>query len=157
MKTRVHGDYHLGQVLYTGNDLVIIDFEGEPLLPLSERKLKKPPLQDIAGMIRSFHYAAIRGFEQFKESRGEAAAGMKKFSSLWFKTVSETFLDSYKEAVLRDKINLVPQSQDEFNTLLSSLIIQKAAYELNYELQNRPDYLSIPLEGLQSILEDSYS
>lgn len=153
-KMRIHGDYHLGQVLYTGNDLSIIDFEGEPVMPLSERKLKKSPLQDVAGMIRSFHYASLWGFQLFKQFRGESALAVKPYCTQWYKILKDHFISSYSETLSQSKPELVPEDIEDFNTLLSAHLIQKAAYELYYEMQNRPDKVMIPIMGLSELLED---
>jgi predicted trehalose synthase len=119
-KTRVHGDLHLGQILVTGDDFVILDFEGEPARPLAERKAKRSPLVDVAGMIRSFHYAAV----------GENAPD-------WYTTSKRAFLEGYGE-VDRE--------------LLDLFLLEKCLYEIGYEMNNRPDWVHIPLAGLREIL-----
>jgi len=140
-RSRIHGDYHLGQVLYTGEDFMIIDFEGEPARPLSERRLKRSPLQDVAGMLRSFHYAAYAAyFAQALDGQLELWA---RFWHLW---VSVAYLKSYLEVV--GDAAFLPRSPDELKLLLDSYLIEKAVYELGYELNNRPDWVKIPLQGI---------
>jgi maltose alpha-D-glucosyltransferase/alpha-amylase len=151
-RIRIHGDYHLGQVLYTGADFVIIDFEGEPARPLSERRIKRSPLRDVAGMVRSFHYASIVGLAdgldvsgdpQRRESREAAGA-------VWRSWVSAAFLNGYRTHL--EGHTVVPQEDGEFRTLLDSFMVQKAVYEVEYELNNRPAWVGVPVKGLLSIL-----
>jgi trehalose synthase-fused probable maltokinase len=153
MRTRIHGDYHLGQVLYTGSDFVIIDFEGEPARPLSQRRLKRSPLQDVAGMLRSFHYAA---HVPLLTSAGTAMIAQEKKQSLnawaaaWAAWVGDRFLREYV-AVAEGALYLPPTRQ-EINSLLQLHILEKAVYELGYELNNRPAWVAIPLEGISKAL-----
>ena len=147
-RIRTHGDYHLGQVLYTGRDFVIIDFEGEPARPLSERKIKRPALRDVAGMLRSFHYAAYtRVFEQ------DDPTDHFSWASLWYERVSSAFLDSYLEHA--NGSSFVPATMNEVDALLPALLLEKAVYELLYEINNRPDWLRIPLLGVTQLVEAS--
>jgi maltose alpha-D-glucosyltransferase/alpha-amylase len=154
IRIRCHGDYHLGQVLYTGKDFVIFDFEGEPARPLSERLLKRSPLRDIAGMLRSFHYAACAAlFTQ--QASGFVREGdlpyLETWGKFWCFWVCVAFLKAYLPAVAKTRI--VPQEKDEFRVLLDAYLLEKAIYELGYELNNRPDWLKIPLQGIQQQLE----
>ncbi len=116
MKIRIHGDYHLGQVLYTGNDFVIIDFEGEPARSLSERRLKKSPLVDVAGMIRSFHYAASSALFKHVLSGPEEMTRAKPWIELWHRHVSGVFLRSYLNTARHS--SLVPEEREDITTLL---------------------------------------
>jgi maltose alpha-D-glucosyltransferase/alpha-amylase len=152
MKIRIHGDYHLGQVLYTGNDFVIIDFEGEPARTLSERRLKRSPLRDIAGMIRSFHYAAYTSLSTAaREIAGvEERDTLSAIADLWYKYVSAVFLRSYLDTV--GEAPLVPADREDFNTLLKTFMLEKAIYELGYELNNRPDWVRVPLAAIAELL-----
>lgn len=152
MCIRCHGDYHLGQVLYTGKDFVIIDFEGEPARPLSERRLKGSPLRDVAGMLRSFHYAA------YSALGGQAAGvGPEDFASLgpwtrfWYLWVGAAFLKAYLSVAAQAPF--LPANRDEVQMLLEAHLLEKAVYELGYELNNRPDWLRIPLQGILELLE----
>jgi len=150
-KIRYHGDYHLGQVLFTGNDFIIIDFEGEPARPLSERKLKRSPVRDIAGMIRSFHYAAYSAILKRESVRTEDIPVLELWADLWYCYVSGTFLRSYlKEA--GDAV-FIPKERDELEIMLNAFLLQKAVYELGYELNNRPDWVVIPARGIRNILK----
>jgi len=149
MRIRCHGDYHLGQVLFTGKDFVIIDFEGEPTRPLSQRRLKRSPLKDVAGMLRSFHYAAYSAlFNQ--AARGIVPAGrlasMEAWASVWYRWVGAAFLREYLHAMGESPI--VPRGREELSKLLGVLVLEKAVYEVDYELNNRPDWLRIPLRGV---------
>jgi maltose alpha-D-glucosyltransferase/alpha-amylase len=151
MKIRIHGDYHLGQVLFTGRDFVIIDFEGEPARPLSERRIKRSPLRDIAGMIRSFHYAAY--FALFKEAsiRPEDIPVLEPWADLWYRYISGVFLWSYLDTT--GKTPFIPEEREEMETLLRAFLLDKAVYELGYELDNRPEWVNIPLRGIRDLLE----
>ncbi|HYX83748.1 MAG TPA: maltose alpha-D-glucosyltransferase [Gaiellales bacterium] len=151
-RIRTHGDYHLGQVLWTGRDVVIIDFEGEPARPLGQRRLKRSPLQDVAGMLRSFHYAAYAAL--FRESGREDAVGgpPEAWILYWRGWVSAAFLHAYREAVA--PAGVVPDDDAEFGRLLDLFLLEKAVYELGYELDNRPDWVLIPARGLEELLAE---
>jgi maltose alpha-D-glucosyltransferase / alpha-amylase len=153
-RTRIHGDYHLGQVLYTGSDFVIIDFEGEPARPLAERRIKRSPLQDVAGMLRSFHYAAFAPLLTPNEKNPSAdQLSVEKFGSWaegWNATVSETFLGSYFQTA--GKAAYLPERREEIRVLLDLHLLEKAVYELGYELNNRPTWVGIPLQGISRLL-----
>lgn len=156
MVTRIHGDYHLGQVLFTGSDFVIIDFEGEPARPLEERRKKRSPLQDVASMLRSFHYAAYAPLlqqESEKRSRQEELQTLAPWAQYWQKWVSATFLKTYLE-VARNS-NFIPKDREELALLLDLYLLDKAVYELGYELNNRPSWVRIPLGGVSQLLQDS--
>lgn len=140
-RARAHGDYHLGQVLATENgDFVIIDFEGEPARTLEERRAKRSALRDVAGMLRSFDYAAAT------ELTGEE---LEPWARAWVAAVSKAFLESYREIAE----GFLPQTQAEFDTLLDAYLIEKAVYELQYELNNRPDWVRIPAQGILRLIE----
>ncbi|ARU31293.1 maltose alpha-D-glucosyltransferase [Sulfuriferula sp. AH1] len=144
VKIRYHGDYHLGQVLLTQNDFVIIDFEGEPARPISERSRKHSPLKDVAGMLRSFSYAAYSALASGVE-RPEDLALLEPVVQEWKAEAGRVFLLAYEEAV-RDA-GLYPQGQS-LHLLLDLFVLEKAFYELRYELDHRPDWVSIPLRGI---------
>jgi maltose alpha-D-glucosyltransferase/alpha-amylase len=151
-RIRCHGDYHLGQVLYTGRDFVIIDFEGEPLRPLSERRIKRSPLFDVAGMIRSFHYAAYTSlFEPDNPTTLENPSFLEPWLLFWYRWVSAAFLRTYLQVV--GSGSLLPESRQEREVLLSSLLLEKALYELRYELNMRPGWVRIPIAGVLQLLE----
>ncbi|HYO49766.1 MAG TPA: putative maltokinase [Chloroflexia bacterium] len=146
MRTRCHGDYHLGQVLYTGSDFAIIDFEGEPVRSLAERRRKHSPLKDVAGMLRSFHYAAYAALFSELEKDGDAQR-LEPLASAWSLWVSAAFLREYL-AVARQG-SFLPASKEDLRVLLDAHILEKAVYELIYELNNRPDWVRIPLQALR--------
>jgi maltose alpha-D-glucosyltransferase / alpha-amylase len=153
VRIRTHGDLHLGQVLYTGKDFVIIDFEGEPARPLSERRRKRPGLRDVAGMLRSFHYAAFATL--LEEARrgalgGRDFASMEPWAQLWQQWTSWGFLKAYLETAGESPI--VPQDRNELKALLDAFILDKAIYELGYELNHRPEWVTIPLHGIAQIV-----
>jgi len=151
--TRTHGDYHLGQILFTGSDFVIIDFEGEPARSLGERRKKRSPLQDVAGMLRSFHYAAYAPLLQPAALEGRADQNLLLLAaSYWQKWVSATFLKTYFE--ISRGAQFIPQSREELALLLDAFLLDKAVYELGYELNNRPSWLRIPLDGISQLLLD---
>jgi len=150
MKIRIHGDYHLGQVLYTGKDFVIIDFEGEPARPLGERRLKRSALRDVAGMIRSFHYAAYGGIFLRPSDQGGDVEYLQHWADLWYFYMSGIFLDSYLANV--KSAELLPPDENDFTILLESFLLEKAIYELGYEFNNRPDWLKIPMRGIENVL-----
>jgi len=152
--TRTHGDYHLGQVLFTGNDFVIIDFEGEPARSLEERRRKRSPLQDVAGMLRSFHYAAYAPILQPGLALGpyEELQALGRWAYYWQRWVSAAFLKAYLE-VSRDS-QFISQDSQELALLLDAYLLDKAVYELGYELNNRPSWVQIPLEGISQLLLD---
>ena len=150
LRTRIHGDYHLGQVLYTGSDFMIIDFEGEPARPLAERRQKRSALQDVAGMLRSFHYAAYAAFFE-QVSGGAQPSDVETFTQYWHRWVSVAYLQSYLE--IARSAAFLPQSDAELKTLLDAYLLEKAVYELGYELNNRPDWVKIPLQGILQTLQ----
>jgi len=150
LKIRTHGDYHLGQVLFTGKDFIIIDFEGEPARPLSERRLKRSPLRDIAGMMRSFHYAAYGALLLNPNLTSESIEFLKPWADFWYHYISDIFLQSYKQCL--GQTNLIPRENEDFITLLQVFMLEKAVYEIGYELNNRPQWLIIPVRGIQQIL-----
>jgi maltose alpha-D-glucosyltransferase / alpha-amylase len=152
-RTRIHGDFHLGQVLYTGKDYVIIDFEGEPARPLTERRIKRSPIRDIAGMLRSFHYAAYTSLFGHLGSavvRPEDLATLEPWARLWTQWISSTYLTSYLEHAKAG--GFLPETREEVNILLNIYLLEKALYELGYELNNRPDWMRIPLIGILQLL-----
>lgn len=155
MRIRCHGDYHLGQLLYTGRDFYIIDFEGEPTRPLGERRLKRVPLRDVAGMLRSFSYAANAVLLEHAE-RGVMPASIQQqqrlaaWARVWALWNGAAFLRSYLHHT-RDTAFL-PRSRDELTILLSAYVLEKMIYELSYELNSRPAWARIPLKDLVRVI-----
>ena len=149
-RIRVHGDYHLGQVLYTGHDFVIIDFEGEPSRTLYERRLKRLALRDVAGMLRSFDYASQAALQagQFLPDTGPRLRAWARF---WVDSVSAAFLRSYLNTA--GNASFLPQTPDDLGLQLTTMILEKALYELRYELNSRPDWVRIPLRGILEVVQ----
>jgi len=157
-RIRCHGDYHLGQVLFTGKDFVIIDFEGEPARSLSERRLKRSPMQDVAGMLRSFHYAAfaalLRATGEVEGPGTPALAGLRGYGEswarLWARWVSATFLGEYLQVA--GPAPIVPKERESVELLIDIHLLAKGMYELSYELNNRPQWVLIPLKGILDLV-----
>jgi len=147
-RIRVHGDYHLGQVLRTEEDFVILDFEGEPARTLEERRAKHSPLKDVAGMLRSFHYASAAALMAFGQSSAAGAERLAHWREAWQHWVSGTFLAAYREAMGASRVLPGPGS---FDSMLQALILDKALYELRYELNSRPEWAHIPLGALVAL------
>ncbi len=152
-RIRTHGDYHLGQVLFTGDDFVVIDFEGEPARSLSERRIKRSPLQDVAGMLRSFGYAShseLRRFDERGQVGGDSARRLEAWRRLWEARVSALFLGEYLRGLAGS--GLLPDQRERLAAMLDAYLLDKAVYELRYELNSRPDWVDIPVSGLLQIL-----
>ncbi|MDD5090746.1 MAG: maltose alpha-D-glucosyltransferase [Candidatus Wallbacteria bacterium] len=151
VKIRVHGDLHLGQVLFTGRDFMIIDFEGEPARSVGERRIKHSVFKDLAGMIRSFHYAAYSVLFRHGSVRPADAAWLEQWIEPWYRCLSQIFLKAYlKEA---GNAPFIPAGQGDLAILMDVFLLEKALYELTYELNNRPDWIGIPLKGICAILK----
>jgi maltose alpha-D-glucosyltransferase/alpha-amylase len=154
LRIRHHGDFHLGQVLYTGTDFMIIDFEGEPAVPLAARRSKQLALRDVAGMVRSFQYAPYAALLK-KTAGAEAAAdemaALETWSTFWTTTVSAEYLRGYFGAA--EGYPFVPATREERRRLLDIFLLQKALYEIGYELNNRPAWVRIPLRGILGLMD----
>jgi maltose alpha-D-glucosyltransferase/alpha-amylase len=154
-RIRHHGDYHLGNVLFTGKDVVIVNFEGDSTRPLSERRIKRSPLRDVAGMMRSFHYVAhavLFGHVPGIIPRQDAQPELENWSHVWYSWISGIFLSGYLEAS-KDSAFL-PKSQRELSTMLGAYMIEKSALEILYELEHRPDWTRIAVRGLYEQLTE---
>jgi maltose alpha-D-glucosyltransferase / alpha-amylase len=154
-RIRCHGDFHLGQVLWTGKDFVTIDFEGEPTRSLGQRRLKRPPTSDLAGMIRSFHYASrVAAIQVSRDLTSSVAyvepARLARWLTLWYRWVAGTFLGAYLEVGVKD--GLVPADRDQLATLLDFNLLEKAVYELGYEANSRPEWVDVPAQGIIDLL-----
>ncbi|MEO5896624.1 MAG: maltose alpha-D-glucosyltransferase [Vicinamibacterales bacterium] len=145
-KIRIHGDYHLGQVLWSEGDFYIIDFEGEPARPLTQRREKQSPLKDVAGMMRSFSYAARAGLFAHAASRPGDPEALARWADLWETWTTAALLRGYFSKA--GNAVFIPQEATQRDELLRLFVLDKALYELNYELNNRPDWLRIPLAGI---------
>jgi maltose alpha-D-glucosyltransferase/alpha-amylase len=149
-KIRVHGDYHLGQVLWAEGDFYILDFEGEPARPLEQRRAKQSPLRDVAGMLRSFSYAAYAGLFAHASARPDAFGRLEPWARIWQTWTSGAFLRGYLGAT--EGALFLPADATQRELLLRFFMLDKALYELNYELNNRPDWVRIPLWGIFDLL-----
>jgi maltose alpha-D-glucosyltransferase/alpha-amylase len=152
---RVHGDYHLGQVLYTGRDFYIVDFEGEPARSRSDRERLRSPLADIAGMLRSFHYAAfgaLTGELSGSQVRETDRAVLTRWASFHERWASATFLAAYLAGMAGTE--LLPPAGDELDMELEVHLLEKALYEVGYELDSRPRWVELPLRGILDVLGD---
>jgi maltose alpha-D-glucosyltransferase/alpha-amylase len=152
-RIRFHGDFHLGQVLYTGEDFKIIDYEGEPARGLDERRRKGLAMRDVAGMIRSFQYApyaALFGAVPVVTPTADTLPVLLSYADFWTACVGAAYLQSYFDAAAG--FPSVPSDRQERKLLLDIFLLQKALYEIGYELNNRPDWVSIPLRGILTLL-----
>jgi len=148
---RVHGDYHLGQVLRTPRAWLILDFEGEPARPLEERRAKRPPLKDVAGMLRSFSYAVYASLFARAEAGDDEWVRLEPWALAWEALARERFLAAYLTKSHEGRF--LPQDRDALIALLDLFELDKALYEVRYELGHRPDWLRIPLHGIQRVLD----
>jgi maltose alpha-D-glucosyltransferase/alpha-amylase len=149
VKIRVHGDYHLGQVLKTPEGFAILDFEGEPARPLQDRRAKQSALKDVAGMMRSFSYAA----QMATRESGGNAPGAHALARAWEESTAAAFWEGYRSIARLLETNTLPDSPERCDRLLRFFALDKAVYELRYELNNRPDWLAVPINGIRRILE----
>jgi maltose alpha-D-glucosyltransferase/alpha-amylase len=148
-KTRIHGDFHLGQVLNTGKEFVVIDFEGEPSLSMGERRLKRSPLRDLAGMLRSFDYAASSALKQERE---DDARYLAPFARAWVDHVSNEYLRCYfKQA---QGASFLPPDEKDTRLMLRMYMLEKAVYEIGYELSYRPSFADIPIGAVKRMLAE---
>ena len=147
---RCHGDYHLGQVLKTESDFIILDCEGEPDRPFDERRQKRCALRDVAGMIRSLHYASCTTAVEILPSPDARIADVESWRSYWYESARASFLVGYEQEA--DGKNFLPKDRAVFQQLLDLFLIEKVLYELRYEINNRPDWVQIPLAGLNAVL-----
>jgi maltose alpha-D-glucosyltransferase/alpha-amylase len=151
LRTRIHGDYHLGQVLRAHGDYVI--FEGEPARSLAERRAKQSPLKDVAGMLRSFSYAAYSALDHFLQRHPGTGKSLEPWAQLWQNAVSTEFLNAWRTTIAPPNApapHLTPQPQ-QAHRLLNAYLLEKALYELLYELNNRPTWVRIPLAGILAL------
>ena len=151
-RTRIHGDYHLGQVLATEDDLVIIDFEGEPESTITQRKIKHSPLKDVAGMIRSYHYAVSAKLFNSAETSTIDPIVLQRAADRWYKLIKDTYLEEYL-AVFGTPHPLFKDT-NEINYLLLFHLLEKAVYEIGYEVNYRPSWVKIPLKGIAEVLAE---
>jgi maltose alpha-D-glucosyltransferase/alpha-amylase len=150
VKIRIHGNYHLGQVLFTGKDLAILDFGGDPTRSYSERRLKRSPLRDVAGMIRSFSYAAYEGLFLNNGLKPEEVQKLTHFARLWAHYINGFFMHAYLETV--EGSSFLPKTKDDLRVMLNTYLLEKSIYSLNYELNYRPDRVIVPVKIIQAVL-----
>jgi maltose alpha-D-glucosyltransferase/alpha-amylase len=148
-RTRIHGDYHLGQVLKVKTDFVILDFEGEPARSLAYRRAKQCPLKDVAGMLRSFSYAAYASLINYTARHSEDVARLEPWALLWERSSAAEFLRAYRETT--QGAEFLPVNGIDFRKLLDVFLLDKALYEVLYEMNSRPAWLRIPLLGILSL------
>ena len=156
MRIRQHGHFHLGQVLFTGRDFVIIDFEGDPERPIGERRIKRSPLRDAAEMLRSFEYAAYAALFHRLNGAGPGSPqfrALEPWTRLWAQGASRAFFRAYVETMRRS--NLLPSDPRELDVLLEVFLMEKALGELSQELNHRPDWVRVPVSGLLRLLDRS--
>ena len=146
----MHGDYHLGQVLLVQNDFVIADFEGEPARTFAERARKHSPLKDVAGMLRSFDYALHAALFNFATERADAREAVERAGRDWMGQASAAFLAGYDEVAAAAGL---ASPREQGRGLLELLLLEKAVYELHYEVDNRPDWARIPMAGITGALQ----
>ena len=149
LRIRIHGDYHLGQLLRARGDYIILDFEGEPARPLAERRAKQSPLRDVAGMLRSFSYAAYSALDAYTQRHPGTAKSLESWALLWQNAVSTEFLTAWRTTIAANP-HLTPQPL-QAHRLLNTYLLEKALYELLYELNNRPTWARIPLAGILAL------
>ncbi|MCM8569283.1 trehalose synthase [Gramella jeungdoensis] len=150
-RIRIHGDYHLGQVLVHDDDFYLLDFEGEPESTIQDRKVKQPPLKDVAGMFRSFHYAIYSTIFNSDENFSTSQEDLFKAGEILYKYMIGVFMETYVHKVQAENLNIGYKQEIEF--LLDYCLLEKAVYELGYELNSRPRWTIIPLRGIASILK----
>lgn len=149
VRIRHHGDLHLGQVLVAGSDFFLIDFEGEPARPLEERRMKRAAMRDVAGMVRSFQYAAWSALLTHRERYGTVAVP-ETWAAFWTAWVSAAFVEEYFRGAAGQPF--VPALEAQRRALFDVCVLEKALYEVTYELNNRPDWVGIPLHGVAALM-----
>ncbi len=152
LKTRLHGDLHLGQILIRRDDFLLIDFEGEPTRTLEERRAKQSALRDVAGMLRSFDYARHTALQQTAQSPPEYER-LAPVARDWERRVRAGFVDAYREVALAGGLYASAAEFDSAGVMLDLFELEKALYELRYEIDNRPDWVEVPLAGIASLLD----
>ena len=149
---RVHGDYHLGQVLVAENEMIIVDFEGEPLRPGADRRLKSSPLRDVAGMLRSFSYVAETVVRDVGQRLTEAAPRARAVAAEWRRLAAIAFLSAYEATVRGSPLWIKDRARRR--QLLRFYALSKALYEVDYEANHRPDWIETPVRGVLAILDE---
>jgi maltose alpha-D-glucosyltransferase/alpha-amylase len=157
-RIRCHGDFHLAQLLFTGKDFVIVDFEGDSSRPIGERRIKRSPLRDLASMLRSLDYAVFSVLQGVSDVRGrppgkirpEDRPALDAWAHFWYEAMSRTLVASYLEAI--SAVGLLPRTSDGIHRLLALFLLEKALFEIDAELSHRPEWIEIPLRGAVRLL-----
>jgi maltose alpha-D-glucosyltransferase/alpha-amylase len=149
-RIRVHGDYHLGQVLRTEEDFVILDFAGDPTQSIAERRTKQSPLKDVAGMIRSYGYAAYAALFAFGVHAPDDYTALEPWAGTWEHWVTDAFVKGYLAGA--GETPLLPRDGNDVTALLTAFVLDKALRELAYELHGRPDWVRVPLAGVHKLI-----
>jgi maltose alpha-D-glucosyltransferase/alpha-amylase len=149
-RIRIHGDYHLGQILVQEDDFCILDFEGEPESTIRDRKVKQPPLKDVAGLFRSFHYAIYSTIFNHQQEYKKEQEELFNFGELLYKYIVSAFMEIYVETTKNENLHIGYRNERRF--LLKYCLLEKAIYELGYELNSRPKWTIIPLKGIANIM-----
>ena len=151
-RIRIHGDYHLGQILVQDDDFCILDFEGEPESTIRDRKVKQPPLKDVAGLFRSFHYAIYSTIFNHPDQYNKTQEELFEYGELLYRYMVAIFMETYIVTIQDNNLNLGYNQERVF--ILKYHLLEKAIYELGYELNSRPRWTMIPLKGIQNILNN---
>jgi maltose alpha-D-glucosyltransferase/alpha-amylase len=152
-RIRIHGDYHLGQVLRAEEDFVILDFEGEPARPIADRRRKQSPVKDVAGMVRSFSYAAYAALFAFTTHAPDEHAALETWADTWQSAVARAFAEAYLATMAADpSMGMVVPAGSDWHTLLDAFVLEKGLYELGYELNHRPEWVRIPIAGILKLI-----
>jgi len=150
LKIRIHGNYHLGQVFFTGKDIVITDFGGDPERSFSDRRLKRSPLRDVAAMMRSLRYAGAEGFMQTSQVPKEEIKGLLPFADLWAYYMRGIFLRAYLDTV--QGCGFIPEDKQDLQMMIETYMLERIIHDLKYELNHRPDWLRVPVRVLKSLI-----
>jgi maltose alpha-D-glucosyltransferase / alpha-amylase len=151
-KLRIHGDYHLGQVLFTGKDFIITNFEGHHTAALSERRLKRSPLRDVAAMLWSFHFCAFQGVDKKKNQGIDAERDLNYFAQQWWFIMSSSFLNAYFNTI--SGAQFIPESKEAIRYLINFYLLDKTFMEMNILIFSAPESLHIPVEMIKYILKE---
>ena len=151
IKIRIHGNYHLGQILLTGKDIAITDFGGDPVKSFSDRRLKRSPLRDVAAMIRSFRYVCYEGFLKTTHAKNNDINTMLPYARLWAHHMTGFFLHAYFETVSESAF--IPKDKGDLLMMLDTYLLEKSMYDLKFELAHRPEMVIVPMRTISSILD----
>ncbi|TBW29083.1 maltose alpha-D-glucosyltransferase [Gramella sp. KN1008] len=151
MKIRTHGDYHLKQILWTGREYIMNSFEGDPSKSFSERRIRRSAMRDLAAMIRSLHYAAYSNILSAEYAQQRKEGNLEEWAETWHYYISRLYIKAYLENA--GNSDFVPKDPEDFKILMNTFLLEKALYELNFEIQNRPEWIIIPIRGIKAVIE----